>query len=268
MRTGIVIPKGWTSNSPSYKLSHLNPHPYNINYQQDDLFYANNFSTRYSLYPPQSLPLNLASDFNNATYSTLDYTFGHPIYITSQCSNILQRTNRPLVSSSVKVLSYNIYNGNAASLNALTEYLHDLVNDGLLMATLVEANQWDTLTSAVDMVKNVHSIIEKASRMGLAYSYVAHSRVFNNYPVGIVSAIPFHVLDVQGSPAFERGYVYVHYSSLDLYVVALHLHAHNATVRSGEVRQIVRRVLKPLLDEGRKVLVMGDFNTLSPVDRM
>lgn len=63
----------------------------------------------------------------------------------------------------------------------------------------------------------------------------------------------------------QRGFIHFFVPKLELHIVVVHLHAHDARQRIQECQTIVEH-LKPYLDRSEKVVVMGDMNTLSPHD--
>ena len=63
----------------------------------------------------------------------------------------------------------------------------------------------------------------------------------------------------------HQGLLHVFVSKIQAHVIVVHLHAHQAQTRATESDLISGRV-KALLDAGDDVVIMGDFNTLSPYD--
>lgn len=85
------------------------------------------------------------------------------------------------------------------------------------------------------------------------------------YNIGLVASLPFEVIAVYGPPIFQRGLVLTYFPTFDLYVAILHLHAHSSERREREAT-VVLEIIKDLLTSNKKVVVTGDFNSLSPLD--
>jgi endonuclease/exonuclease/phosphatase family metal-dependent hydrolase len=119
-----------------------------------------------------------------------------------------------------------------------------------------ELNNWDqmvTKTSATHM--EVY-----ASDIGFPYSYLFKTK--SPYYLGIMSVFPIDVLYVNDDPHdFERGMLHV--KIRDVNYIVVHLHAHDSQKREEEVALVLKRALA-VSDE--PVLIMGDLNTLSPLD--
>lgn len=82
----------------------------------------------------------------------------------------------------------------------------------------------------------------------------------------MVSALPFEVLGEYGpKDGFQRGVLHIYYQQVDLHVLIIHLHAHSSEQRVIESNHIIN-MIKPLLMDNKSVIIMGDFNTLSPWD--
>ena len=86
------------------------------------------------------------------------------------------------------------------------------------------------------------------------------------YNIGFVSIFPFEIIHEYGPPEFQRGLLHLYYKNLLLHVLICHLNAHNSDLRSQETIKISEIILK-LNNNNEKVILMGDFNTLSPFDK-
>ena len=95
---------------------------------------------------------------------------------------------------------------------------------------------------------------------------MAENRV-HPYSIGIAASIPFETIAVYGPPMFQRGILLAYFPSLDLYVTVVHLHAHSSEKREQEAEALLR-VIRNLLDSNKKLIVTGDFNSLSPLDQL
>lgn len=83
-----------------------------------------------------------------------------------------------------------------------------------------------------------------------------------NLIVGILSRYPIEVLDRHVSD-MERGFFAVRIASV-VYVVT-HMHAHDARLREVEAVVLINTITR-LVGAAVPVVIMGDFNTLSPLD--
>lgn len=80
----------------------------------------------------------------------------------------------------------------------------------------------------------------------------------------MVSARPFQVVGEYGPPIFQRGVLHIRYQELELDVLIVHLHAHSSIAREEEAKCINKICSE--IPSSQKVIIMGDFNTLSPWD--
>lgn len=78
----------------------------------------------------------------------------------------------------------------------------------------------------------------------------------------VMSVHPIHVVE-EDDEAFERGMMVVETHGITFVIV--HLHAHDSMKRVTEAAQVAVRVHE-LTAAGHIVVVMGDMNTLSPLD--
>jgi hypothetical protein len=128
--------------------------------------------------------------------------------------------------------------------------------------------------------QNYPNMRSRAARAGFAHAEVLHSHE-HPYDLGIMSAHPFQVLGRYGPPLFQRGMLHVYIRALELHVCVVHLHAHDSLLREKEAKAITD-ILSPWLSArtsvgarrlaslkgnfSDRVIVMGDLNTLSPLD--
>lgn len=121
---------------------------------------------------------------------------------------------------------------------------------------LCELNGWE----------NYPGMASRARSAGYNYSYLLEEE--SGYNLGILSRRPFVMMEGTGE-GFERGMLHVRMTIDDLvwHVFVVHLNAHDAFARLEESR-IVAKKIKKLDNRGPRdvVVVMGDFNTLSPYD--
>jgi len=85
----------------------------------------------------------------------------------------------------------------------------------------------------------------------------------DGYPTGLTSRTP--ITDVQRvTEGFHHGVLHGRTAGIDFLVI--HLSPHEFRVRQAEASRIAEWVGR-LLADGRRVIVLGDFNSLSPADR-
>lgn len=84
----------------------------------------------------------------------------------------------------------------------------------------------------------------------------------SGFSVGLTSVHPIEVVE-RALDGFHHGCLHARVAGVDVFVV--HLSPFKWSVREREAEAILSRV-EPLLDEGRDVVVMGDFNALSAHD--
>ena len=154
---------------------------------------------------------------------------------------------------------------------------------GALAVGMCEANGWDA--PATDMVKGPKelrarpAIEARAAAAGFAHAAV-HAPPGHPYALALASAAPIEIVRAWGpAEGFERGALHARLD-LDvalgrggddgperdraLHVFVAHLHAHNASARAYEADALARAVAG--LGPHAPALVMGDLNTLSPLD--
>lgn len=84
----------------------------------------------------------------------------------------------------------------------------------------------------------------------------------SGFAVGLTSVHPIEVVE-RALEGFHHGCLHARVAGIDVFVV--HLSPFKWSVREREAEMILSRV-GPLLDEGRDVVVLGDFNALSGHD--
>ena len=213
---------------------------------------------------------------------------------SSQCEALPQHLRSPVIRSSfpftsnktaadnstvhkesititVKCSQINIANGantdnskGVDRLNLVQTWLRSRAEAGDLFVGLCELNLWEQLRSDTVKKDNFPNMIFRASAAGFTYSHILKSDK-NPYSIGIVSVLPFVVIKTYGHPNLLRGLLHVYFEYLDLHVIILHLTPRKSLERSKEA-EFVKSIVKPLTDDGKRVVVMGDFNTLSPGD--
>ena len=183
--------------------------------------------------------------------------------------------------------------GDAGRVQKIVEWLAGEAVAGALLVGLCEANGWDkadaTLAHGAAELKARAAIEARAAKAGFAHSHVwaPHG---HPYSIAVVAAVPIEVIDEWGPPEFERGVLHVALrmprlyvtmsgeeedddeddgdvagdTDVRLHVFVAHLNAHNASARVDEAQRIADAVAG--LGADTPALVMGDLNTLSPID--
>lgn len=94
------------------------------------------------------------------------------------------------------------------------------------------------------------------------HSYAAVAKPGTDYSIALTSKRPFEMIETR-TDGLHHGYVLAKIDGI--YYMSIHLSPFKYKVRIGETALYMER-LKPLLDAGEKVVMMGDFNNLSPYD--
>ncbi len=187
--------------------------------------------------------------------------------LTCRCEGF--KTNeaiqRPIYMNEVKLLQLNVADGTVGTKeSSILEWFEQKANIGVLLIGLCELNGWQKLQSTTDISKNTPLSEYYASKGGFVHSFVmVNSQPYN---LGVLSALQFEVYGQYGPPQFQRGLLHVFVSKLALHVFVVHLHAHESSKRIEESVRITS-ILKPLLANNSRVVLMGDMNTLSPLDK-
>ena len=84
----------------------------------------------------------------------------------------------------------------------------------------------------------------------------------SGYPVALTSASPIEVIE-RGLQGMHHGYLHARTAGLD--VVVVHLHPGDWRFRRREVANL-EPLVRRLVDAGREVVVLGDFNAHHPLD--
>ncbi|SHJ74816.1 Exonuclease III [Rubritalea squalenifaciens DSM 18772] len=100
-----------------------------------------------------------------------------------------------------------------------------------------------------------------AKRWGHEYSALLKT---SGYSVGLTSRTPIEIRDKR-LKGMHHGYLHASTANLEVFVV--HLSPFKYEVRTREAEILVEQI-KPLLEQKKRVIVMGDFNALSPSDRL
>lgn len=188
------------------------------------------------------------------------------IAITSQCLGIPEAIQRPLTTETIKFMQFNIADGSIGDRgNAMLSWLQEKAKLGYAFIGFCELVGWEHLESIVTIHENIQKIQLRASNAGYIYSHITSYISPSPYPVGIMSIYPIQVIKEYAFPQFERAILHIYLNKLDLHVVIVHLNAHNANLRHKEAMTLLQE-LQSYLTTNQKIVIMGDFNTLSPLD--
>lgn len=94
------------------------------------------------------------------------------------------------------------------------------------------------------------------------HSYAAVAKPWQDYSIGITSKRPFEMLEIR-TDGMHHGYILAKIDGV--YYMSIHYSPFSYKVRITESEVYAKR-LKPLIDAGEKVIMMGDFNNPSPHD--
>lgn len=84
----------------------------------------------------------------------------------------------------------------------------------------------------------------------------------SGFSVGLTSRTPIETVE-KGLENMHHGFLHARSSGIEIFVV--HLSPFKWEVRQGETDILIGKI-KPLIAAGKKVMVLGDFNSLSPAD--
>jgi endonuclease/exonuclease/phosphatase family metal-dependent hydrolase len=143
----------------------------------------------------------------------------------------------------------------------LNRWLRSQAVKGVAFIGLCELNMWHELSSTDEAHSNFPVMRARAAEAGFPFSHILHSEA-HPYSVGVMAAVPFQIVGEYGPPLFQRGVLHVYFDTLDVHVFVAHLHAHDSYKREEETAQIASLVAPYLKNSGRKVIIMGDLNSL------
>ena len=190
--------------------------------------------------------------------------------MVSQCLGIPEAVQRPLLTNQLSIMQFNIADGSTGERgDQMLKWLQSKAQEGIMFLGFCELVGWQNLFSATDLVRNLPLLTLRAANAGFIYSHITQVTPQSSYPVGIVSIYPFNVIKEYYYPIFQRVVLHVYFEKFDLNVLICHLHAHSADERTKETNYIANLIIQPLLmkNPNSKIIVMGDLNTLSPLDK-
>lgn len=148
----------------------------------------------------------------------------------------------------VTVITWNVWNGfeGGKSRDAAAAWLASRAPDIVALQEL-NGQTGQSLSELAKRWEHPHAVILKK----------------DGYPVGLTSRTPIEGV-VRHREGLSHGCLQARTGGWDIFVV--HLHPGDCRIRENEMRRLTA-VIRPLLAEKRRVLVLGDFNSHSPVDR-
>ena len=186
--------------------------------------------------------------------------------LTSNCLGIPEKIQRPYRLDRLKIGQLNVADGSTGGRgSSMLQWLQRKAAEGVMLIGLCELNGWQEMESTTNIMKNFPRMRFRAANAGFSHSFVmVNSQPYN---IGLVSAVPFEVLGEYGPPRLQRGLLHVHYADQSLHVLIAHLHAHDSEARERECEFIGRLAKSISAGAGSgRVVLMGDLNTLSPLD--
>lgn len=146
-----------------------------------------------------------------------------------------------------RLLHWNILDGGGSRMDGIAQFVADGAYD---VVTMNELNGYDQA-----------SLARLGKRCGLPHTQVLAK---SNYHLGVLSRHPLTPLASERGPEFAHGLLCVRVLGVSLCVT--HLNPHDVTRRATEARRIIKRHARAPLDTGAPFMLVGDLNTLSPLD--
>ena len=151
------------------------------------------------------------------------------------------------VRTTFKVIQFNVDHGGESRLDSILAWL--LQQDADVVG-FCEANKWQ------------HNLSSIASSAGYEYSEIFPTN--HGFPLAVFAKAPIEVLG-KHEEHYERGVLHVRVLGVHFFVA--HLNAHSSATRELETLHLASLVL-PLSSSLLPVVVMGDMNTLSPLNNL
>ena len=158
-------------------------------------------------------------------------------YRTVNCSGVERR-----------LLHWNILDGGGSRIGSIIKFLTDGAYD---IVTMNELNGY-----------NAASFARLGQRCGLPHTQLLAK---SSYHLGVLSRHPIELIASERGHEFAHGLLCVRVIGLTLCVT--HLNPHDVTRRAMEAKIIVSRHAQAALDAEQPFMLVGDLNTLSPLDR-
>lgn len=152
------------------------------------------------------------------------------------------------VAEDTKVIGYNVLIGfnRASRIEETARWLKEENPDVILFQEIARQNS------------------ESFSRQAKLWNhrYAAVAKPWQDYSIGLTSKRPFEMLEIR-TEGLHHGYVLAKIDGV--YYMSIHYSPFKYSVRIRE-SEIYAKRLKPLIDAGEKIIMMGDFNNPSPYD--
>lgn len=171
-----------------------------------------------------------------------------PWAMAAQPEESLERIRIACVGDSVTVLCYNVFNGfrGGRSFKPAVKWINSIGPDIVGLQELVGWNE-ERLKQASPQWEHPHAATLKGG----------------GYNIGLTSRTPIEVIE-RRTQGYWHGYLHCRTAGID--VIVTHLWPGS---RRGQVREasILRDLVIRLEEEGREVVLMGDFNAHSAADK-
>ena len=156
---------------------------------------------------------------------------------------------QPPADEPTRILAYNVEIGfnNAAKLLETAEWIRSYDPEVILFQEIARQDS--------------KGFAEMARLWG--HSYAAVAKPFTDYSIALTSRHPFEIIETRTAD-LHHGYVLAKINGV--YFMSIHTSPFDFSRRIQETAIYARRI-KPLLDAGEKLIMMGDFNNYSPLDK-
>jgi exodeoxyribonuclease-3 len=156
---------------------------------------------------------------------------------------------QPPADEPTRILAYNVEIGfnNASKLLETAEWIRSYDPEVILFQEIARQDS--------------KGFAEMARLWG--HSYAAVAKPFTDYSIALTSRHPFEIIETR-TVDLHHGYVLAKINGV--YFMSIHTSPFDFQRRIHETAIYVRRI-KPLLDAGEKLIMMGDFNNYSPKDK-
>lgn len=155
----------------------------------------------------------------------------------------------PAFAENLAVISYNVWNGfnEKSAVRPGVDWIKAQKSDVVALQELV----------GIDSAE----LAELAKQWEHPYSAIVKER---GYPVGITSRTPIEVVE-RRLKGMHHGFLHARTAGHDFFVVHLAPGGGRLDVRKREV-ELLTGILTPLIQAGKSLVVLGDFNDISPLD--
>ena len=156
---------------------------------------------------------------------------------------------QPPADEPTRILAYNVEIGfnNASKLLETAEWIRSYDPEVILFQEIARQDS--------------KGFAEMARLWG--HSYAAVAKPFTDYSIALTSRHPFEIIETR-TVDLHHGYVLAKINGV--YFMSIHTSPFDFSRRTQETAIYARRI-KPLLDAGEKLIMMGDFNNYSPMDK-